>query len=94
MYDGFYAVCTSLDNNPDAIVKVIPRRWEIEECFRIMKTEFHTHPIYLKRQERIITHFITCFIALIHRHLQKKPDSHFTCSQIIDILQEIVPIKK
>lgn len=90
MYDGFYAVCTSLDDKPDAIVKVNQRRWEIEECFRIMKTEFHARPVYLKRQERIAAHFITCFIALIiYRYLEKKLDSRFTCSQIIEALQEM-----
>lgn len=94
MYDGFYAVCTSLDDNPEAIVKVNHRRWEIEECFRIMKTEFQARPVYLKRKERIIAHFITCFIALIlYRYLEKKLDNRYTCSQIITTLQEMNFIK-
>lgn len=94
MYDGFYAVCTSLDDQPETIIKVNHRRWEIEECFRIMKSEFLARPVYLKRKERIIAHFITCFIALIiYRYLEKKLDDRFTCSQIIDTLQEMNFIK-
>ncbi|MRM88954.1 IS1634 family transposase [Faecalicatena contorta] len=94
MYDGFYAVCTSLDDQPESIVKVNQRRWEIEECFRIMKSEFQARPVYLKRKDRIVAHFITCFIALIiYRYLEKKFDNRFTCSQIIDTLQEMNFIK-
>lgn len=89
-YDGFYAVCTNLEDNPEAVVKVNRRRWEIEECFRIMKSEFEARPVYLHRQERIVAHFITCFIALIvYRYLEKKLDGKYTCSQIIETLQEM-----
>ncbi len=94
MYDGFYAVCTSLDDKAESIVKVNQRRWEIEECFRIMKTEFQARPVYLKRKERIVAHFITCFIALIiYRYLEKKLDNQYTCSQILDTLQKMNFIK-
>lgn len=94
MYDGFYAVCTSLDDDAESIVKVNQRRWEIEECFRIMKTEFQARPVYLKRKERIIAHFITCFLALIlYRYLERKLDNRYTCSQIIATLQEMNFIK-
>ncbi len=65
-YDGFYAVCTSLGVGTESIIKVNQRRWEIEECFRIMKSEFQARPVYLKRQERIVAHFITCFILPAH----------------------------
>ena len=94
MYDGFYAVCTSLDDKAEAIVKINQRRWEIEECFRIMKSEFQARPVYLKRKERIVAHFITCFIALIlYRYLEKKLSNRYTCSQILDTLQEMNFIK-
>lgn len=90
MYDGFYAVCTSLDDEPETIVKVNKRRWEIEECFRIMKSEFEARPVYLHRKERIVAHFITFFIALIlYRYLEQKLDNRYTCSQIIGTLQEM-----
>lgn len=90
MYDGFYAVCTSLDDEPETIVKVNKHRWEIEECFRIMKSEFEARPVYLHRKERIVAHFITCFIALIlYRYLEQKLDNRYTCSQIIGTLQEM-----
>ena len=90
MYDGFYAVCTSLDDGPEAIIAVNKRRWEIEECFRIMKSEFEARPVFLHRKERIIAHFITCFIALIiYRYLEKKLGNRYTCGQIIGTLQEM-----
>ncbi len=89
-YDGFYAVCTSLGDGAESIIKVNQRRWEIEECFRIMKSEFQARPVYLKRQERIVAHFITCFISLIlYRYLEKKLDNRYTIGQIIDTLQDM-----
>ena len=89
-YDGFYAVCTNLDDSISNIVKANKRRWEIEECFRIMKTDFEARPVYLKRQDRILAHFITCFIALIvYRYLEKKLDNHYTIDQILPTLQEM-----
>lgn len=93
-YDGFYAVCTNLDDNPEAIVKVNKKRWEIEECFRIMKSDFEARPVYVKRQERILAHFITCFIALIiYKYLEKKLDNKYTINQILPALQEMDFIK-
>ena len=73
-YDGFYAVCTNLeDMGIDEIIRINRKRWEIEECFRIMKTEFKARPVYLRREDRIKAHFITCYIALfVFRLLEKK----------------------
>ena len=89
-FDGFYAVCTNLEDEVQNIVKVNQRRWEIEECFRIMKTDFEARPVYVKRQDRILAHFITCFIALIvYRYLEKKLDNKYTINQIISTLQEM-----
>ena len=89
-YDGFYAVCTNLDDSVSSIVKANKRRWEIEECFRIMKTDFEARPVYLNRQDRILAHFISCFIALIvYRYLEKKLDNKYTIDQILPVLQEM-----
>ena len=64
-YDGFYAVCTNLDDDPSEIAKINHDRWEIEESFRIMKSEFDARPVYLQRGDRIKAHFLTCFISLM-----------------------------
>lgn len=89
-YDGFYGVCTNLDDEPVDIIKINKRRWEIEECFRIMKTEFKARPVYLSRDDRIIAHFMTCYIALlIYRILEKKLDEKFTVEQIIECLRSM-----
>ena len=89
-YDGFYGVCTNLDDEPADIIKINKRRWEIEECFRIMKTEFKARPVYLSRDDRIIAHFMTCYIALlIYRILEKKLDEKFTVEQIIECLRSM-----
>ena len=89
-YDGFYAVCTNLDDSISSIVRANRRRWEIEECFRIMKTDFEARPVYLNRQDRILAHFITCFIALIvYRYLEKKLNNKYTIDQILPTLQEM-----
>ena len=95
-FDGFYAVCTNLTGDVADILEVNKRRWEIEECFRIMKSEFLARPIYLRREERIKAHFITCFIALvIYRLLETKLNSAFTCSEIVRGLRDMnfTPIK-
>ena len=89
-YDGFYGVCTNLEATPSEIAKVNKRRWEIEECFRIMKSEFKARPVYLQRDDRIQAHFITCFLALIiFRFLEKKLDEKYTCTEIITALRDM-----
>ncbi len=89
-FDGFYAVCTNLDDDASAIIKVNHRRWEIEECFRIMKSEFKARPVYLSRDDRIEAHFMTCFLSLIiYRLLEKKLNEKFTCNEIIDGLKDM-----
>lgn len=90
IFDGFYGVCTNLEDDPAAIIKINHRRWEIEECFRIMKSEFKARPVYLGRDDRIKAHFMTCFIGLmIYRFLEKKLEEKFTCHQIIDGLRDM-----
>jgi transposase len=94
MYDGFYAVCTNLEDEAEAVVKINQRRWEIEECFRIMKSELEARPVYLHRKERILAHFITCFIALIvYRYLEKRIGEKYTCNRTIDCLKEMNFVK-
>lgn len=88
--DGFYAVCTNLDEDAVEIAKINKRRWEIEECFRILKSEFKARPVYLKRDDRIAAHFTTCFIALLmYRLLEKKLKENFTCDTIIRSLRNM-----
>lgn len=89
-YDGFYAVCTNLEDDASSIVKVNHQRWEIEESFRIMKSEFKTRPVHLSREDRIKAHFLTCFLALvIFRYLEKKLDCKYTSTEIIETLQNM-----
>lgn len=89
-YDGFYAVCTNLEDDASTIIRVNRRRWEIEECFRIMKSEFKARPVYLSRDERILAHFMTCFISLvIYRLLEKKLSDKYTCHEIISGLRDM-----
>lgn len=89
IYDGFYGVCTNLEDDISEIIKVNKYRWQIEECFRIMKSEFKARPVYLKNDDRILAHFVTCFIALmIYRILEKKLDGKYTCSEIVNALQK------
>lgn len=90
-YDGLYAVCTDLlDDDVSDILKVSEGRWQIEECFRIMKTDFSARPVYLQDENRIKAHFLICFLALtIYRFLEKKLDSKFTCEELLDTLKGI-----
>ena len=89
-FDGFYAICTNLEDKVADIIKVNQRRWEIEECFRIMKHELKARPVYLSRDERIKAHFTTCFLSLvIYRFLEKKLNFKFTTSEIIQGLRNM-----
>ena len=89
-YDGFYAVITNLEDDPREIIRVNQGRWEIEECFRIMKTEFEARPVYLHRDDRIKAHFLTCYTALlVYRLLEQKLGKKYTCRQILDTLNEM-----
>lgn len=89
-YDGFYAVCTNLDESACRIANINRNRWEIEECFRIMKTDFEARPVYLQNDERIKAHFMTCFLSLIiFRYLEKKLNYKYTSSEIIKTLRSM-----
>ncbi|QDR80908.1 hypothetical protein SPTER_22470 [Sporomusa termitida] len=87
-YDGFYAVCTNLEEDAPAITKINHKRWEIEECFRLLKSDFRARPVYLSRDDRIKAHFTTCFLALtIYRYLEKRVKENFTSTEIISQLR-------
>lgn len=88
-YDGFYAVCTTLEDDIKDIIEVNKRRWEIEESFKIMKSEFKARPVYLQKDNRIEAHFLTCFIALMFiRILENKTGNKLTIEKLIDTLRE------
>lgn len=87
-YDGFYAVCTNLDDPPEEIIKINKQRWKIEDTFRVMKSDFDSGTIYLSREDRISAHFMTCFIALlVFRYLEKEIPEDFTSEKIIETLR-------
>lgn len=89
-YDGLYAVCTNLEDSVEDIIKVNHKRWEIEESFRIMKTEFNARPVFHSNEEAIKAHFLICFLALtIYRYLEKKLDEKYTVGEIIDTLKDM-----
>ena len=87
--DGLYAVCTDLLNDDiNDILKVSEGRWQIKECFRIMKTDFSARPVYLQDENRIKAHFLICFLSLtIYRYLEKKLNLQYTCEELLDTLK-------
>ena len=90
LYDGLYAVCTNLEDEANEIIKTNHNRWEIEESFRIMKSEFKSRPVFLSREDRIKAHFTTCFLALIiYRYLEKKIEEKYTVYEVIDTIREM-----
>lgn len=91
LYDGLYAVATDLlDDDVKDILKVSEGRWQIEECFRIMKTDFEARPVYVHNSDRIRAHFLICFLALvIYRYLEKDLGSSFTCETILGKLKSM-----
>ena len=92
-FDGFYGICTDLDDNAPEIIRMNGGRWIIEDCFRITKTDFEARPVFLQRDDRIRAHFLTCFLALIlYKYLARKVNrggKHFTPDDIIGTLQDM-----
>ena len=90
-YDGLYAVCTDLlDDDVADILKVSEGRWQIEDCFRTMKTDFDARPVYVSREDRIKAHFLICFLALLHfRMLKKTLKTPCTTEQLLHVLRSI-----
>ncbi|MGN1338007.1 MAG: IS1634 family transposase [Candidatus Coprovivens sp.] len=89
-YDGFYGLTTNLIGDMQEILNISKNRWEIEENFRILKTDFDSGTIHLSREDRIKAHFLTCFIALtIYRILENKLNYKYTNTQIIEKLREM-----
>ena len=92
-FDGFYALCTDLHDPAPSIIKLNGGRWIIENGFRIMKTDFDARPVYVRRDDRIKAHFLTCFLALLlYKYLEKKVNrggKHFTTEEIVDTLRSM-----
>lgn len=92
-YDGFYAVATNLDDSAKDILAVAQNRYKIEDCFRIMKTNFNARPVFLRKPERIRAHFLICYTALlIYRLMECKLDdnlTHITTSNLIKTLRNM-----
>ena len=88
LYVSFYAVMTNLGGNIEEIIKINKQRWEIEEKFRIMKTEFEARSVYVRRDDRVKAHFMICYLSLLlYRLLEKKIGNNYTTEQIIETLR-------
>jgi len=96
-YDGFYAIATNLDDNAKDILAINHNRYKIEDCFRVLKTNFDARPTYLSNRDRIVAHFLVCYTALlIYRLLEKKLDNygeHFTTENILETLRNMNVVK-
>lgn len=92
-YDGFYAVATNLDDTAKDILEVCSNRYKIEDCFRIMKTNFSARPVYHRKKERIVAHFMVCYTSLlIYRLLENilnKSGTHYTIDNVIETLRNM-----
>lgn len=90
-YDGFYVLSTNLmDEEPSAIVAANHQRWQIEQCFRTMKSEFKSRPVYVRLEDHIKAHFLTCFISLVlYKYLEKKLKKHYSCENLISTLRNM-----
>lgn len=92
-YDGYYAIATNLGESAKEIVSISSQRYKIEDCFRIMKTDFSGRPVFHHTREHITAHFMICYTALlIYRLLEKKLDDkemHFPIGPVIETLQNM-----
>lgn len=92
-YDGYYAVATNLSDPAKDILDVSRKRYQIEDCFRIMKTSFDGRPVNHRLPERIKAHFLICFTALlVYRLMEVKLDeqkTHVTVNDLITTLKNM-----
>lgn len=89
-YDGYYAVTTNLEDNEQDIIAINHNRWKIEDCFRLMKTDFKSRPVYHYKDERIEAHFLICFLALlVFRLLHVKLGDKYTSNELLNTLREM-----
>ena len=90
MYDGFYAVCTTLEKDINEIIHINKMRWQIEAAFRTMKSEFKARPVYLRNDDRINAHFLTCFLSLlILKIIEKKVGNEYSEEHILHTLRDM-----
>ena len=75
------------------ILAVSHKRYQIEDCFRIMKTNFEARPVFHHKKERIQAHFLICYTALlVYRLLECKLNDgeiHVTTEQLINTLKNM-----
>ena len=90
-FDGFYAISTNLsDEEPSEIANANHQRWQIEQCFRIMKSEFKSRPVYVRTDARIKAHFLTCFLSLVlYKYFAKRLHGSYSCEQICQTLRSM-----
>ena len=92
-FDGFYCICTDLEAPATEVIRMNGGRWTVESDFRVTKTEMEARPVYLKRDDRIRAHFLTCFLSLlIYKYLEKKVNRggmHFTSREILGTLRDM-----
>ena len=90
-FDGFYAISTNLaDEEPSEIANANHQRWQIEQCFRIIKSEFKSRPVYVRTDARIKAHFLTCFLSLVlYKYLAKRLRGSYSCEQICQTLRSM-----
>lgn len=92
-YDGFYAVATNLEDDVKSILEINAQRYRIEDCFRVLKTNMMSRPMFHRTKSRITAHFMICFTALlIYRLLEAQlaeAGFHFTINEIIETLKNM-----
>ena len=94
IYDGYYGLTTNLIGEIEEILKIVKGRWEIEESFKIMKSDFLARPVNLSREDRIKAHFMTCFISLlIYRILEKKLNYKYTTTEILKTIRNMTVLE-
>ena len=89
--DGYYSIVTSeLAMSDEEIIETYRGLWEIEETFKITKSDLAARPVYVSNYDHIDAHFLICFIALtILRLMQKQTDKKYSVKTIVDCLNKI-----
>lgn len=95
-YAGYNLLVTSeLHLDEKTIYDTYHHLWQIEETFKLLKTDLKARPVYLQKEETIIGHFFICYISILllrilqFRHLK----GHYHTNTIIQFIRDFRVVK-
>lgn len=91
LFDGYHCLISSELDMPDReIHETYAGLSDIEDNFRVSKSDLNLRPAYVSKEESLNAHMLTCFLALTFtRLIQKKTDYKYSPEKIQKCLNSI-----